>query len=167
MADQAEIVGQLSVGQCVPAFNSLVVKTAADIQAKLVGCASVSAKIAITPPTLEAKLTAATNLVAAIEAQIAASAGLGLPAVQVDLSVMLAVKVELQAQLEVLLALLDAMATAGIAVISYTGDAPNHGAKVQEKVNAIAGPGNALQSVTFLATEPAAFAALGKVLLTG
>jgi hypothetical protein len=167
MPGVATVVGQVSVGQCVPAMSSIVAKAAADISSKLVGTAAVSAAVSITAPTLAAKLTAATNLVAAIEAEIALSAGLGLPEVKVDLSVMLAVEAQLKAQLDVLLALIDAMATAGVAVISYTGDASQFGTRMQEKVKAFAPGTNAMQAVTFLATEPAVFAALAKVLLVG
>lgn len=139
----------------------------ADIAAELTGIAEIQAGVSVSPPTLSGQIEAAAQLVAALEAQLALSLSLGLPTVTVDLTVMLAAQAQLQAQLAVLLELLDAMATAGVAVIVQSGDADNWGPEMQERVSQIAPSGNAVQSVTFLATEPAVFAALGKVLLTG
>lgn len=163
----AQVAGKITVGQCVPALAGFVAAAEADITAELAGCASIQAGIGISPPSFAAQITILTNLIAALEAQAALSLSLGLPQVTVSLDVMLAAQLQLEAKLELLLKLLEAMATAGVAVITHTGLASTHGPEVQTQVNSIAPPTNAVQSVTFLATEPAVFAALTKVLFTG
>jgi hypothetical protein len=163
----AQIAGQITVGQCSPNFASLVAQAMAELNAKLAGALQLQASITITPPTMAASLQTAVALVAALEAQIALSISLGLPEVSVDLTVMLSVVAEINASLAVLIGLSELMAVAGVAVITHTGTAGSHGSEVQACVNSIAPPDNAVQSVTFLATEPAVFAALGAVLFTG
>lgn len=75
--------------------------------------------------------------------------------------------ISLQAQLSVLLALQSALLTAGVYVFTHHGLAPTFGGEMQAKISPIAPPQNMVHSVTFLATDPAVFEALGKVLLTG
>lgn len=163
----AELIGQLSVGQCVPTTASLVAQAMVELNAKIAGILAIQASLTITPPSLGLQLTAALNLVAALEAQIALGLTLELPAIQVDLTVMLSVLADLNASLAALLALSLALGTAGVYVIKQSGASRTYGTEMQAVVSSIAPPGNNVQSVTFLATEPAVFAALGKVLLTG
>lgn len=155
------------MGQCVPALAGFVAAAQADVTAELSGIAAINAGIAISPPSIAGQITAVTQLLAALQAQLALSVTLGLPTVTVSLDVMLAAQLELEARLQALLALLDAMSKTGIAALSYVGDAQSYGLQMQTRVSSIAPSGNAVQAITFLATEPAAFAALGAVLLTG
>ncbi len=163
----AQIAGQLTVGQCSPNFASLVAQALAELNAKLAGALALQASITVTPPTMAASLQAAVALVAALEAQIALSISLGLPEVSVDLTVMLSVVAELNASIAVLIGLAQVMAVAGVAAVTYTGQAQNYGREMQVEISKIAPTGNAVQAVTFLATEPAVFAALGAILFTG
>jgi len=73
----ATLVGQVSIGQCVPTTASLVGASLTQLQAQLVGAIAAQAHIAITPPTLATSLTAALALVESLKASIA----LGLPGV--------------------------------------------------------------------------------------
>lgn len=163
----AELIGQLSVGQCVPTTASMVATLLADFNAKLAGALQLQASVTLTPPTLAASLEAALALVAALQAQIALSISLGLPEVSVDLTVMLSVIADLNASIAGLLTLQVALGTAGVYVIKHEGPSETHGPDVQQIVDNIAPPGNNVHSITLLATAPAVFEALGAVILTG
>lgn len=159
----AELVGQVSIGQCIPTTAALVASALADINAKLSGAIALQAAITITPPTIGASIQAALDLVASLQATLA----LDLPGVNVDLTVMLSVIAELNASIAALLALSVTLGTAGVYVFTHNGDARSYGPEMQAQVSAVAPAGNVVHSVTFLATDPAIFEALGKVLLTG
>lgn len=163
----AALIGQVSIGQVVPTTASLVATAMAEVNAKLAGALALSAAITLTPPSLTGSITSAAALLASLEAQLALSLSLGLPAVSVDVTTMLAVIGELNASLAALLALTVTLGTAGVYVLTHEGDAATHGAEVQAIVNGIAPAGNVVYSVTYLATAPAVFVALGEVLLTG
>lgn len=163
----AELVAQVSVGQVVPTTASLVATALADLNSKLAGALQLQASVTVSPPTLAASLQSALALVAALEAQIALSISLGLPEVSVDLTVMLAVIADLNASIAALASLSVALGTAGVYVITHNGPAESHGSEVQAVVDDIAPAGNNVHSVTYLATAPAVFEALGAVLLTG
>jgi hypothetical protein len=159
----ASIVGRVSIGQVVPTTATLITSALADAQARLTGAIAAQAHIGITPPSIVTSIAAAAELLA----QLTASAALGVPGVEVDFTAMVAVIAQLQLQVSALIALNSVLGTAGIYVITHTGEVRAHGSEMQAKVSEIAPPTNAVQSVTFLATEPAVFAALSKVLLTG
>jgi hypothetical protein len=163
----AEIVGQVSIGQCIPTTASLVATLIADFTAKLTGALQLQASITLTPPTIATSITATLELVAQLQAQLALSISLGLPEVSVDLTVMLAVIADLNASLAALLALNITLGTAGVYVLKHEGDAPTFGSEMQAQISTFAPAGNAVHAVTFLATDPAVFEALGTVLLTG
>jgi len=163
----AELVGQVSIGQVVPTTASLVATAATDIGAKLAGALETQVAVTLTPPSLTGSITAATNLLASLEAQLAMQIALGLPEVSVDFTVMLSVIAELQASLSALLALQVTLGTAGVYVLTHSGAAGTHGSEVQAIVDGIAPAGNVVQSVTYLATAPEVFVAMGAVLLTG
>lgn len=133
------------------------------MSAELAGTIALQARVTAEPPSILGSIDALTEMIASLKAMLA----LSVPPPQADLSAMSSAALELQAQLEALLAIADALAVAGVLVISYVGDAQSHGAKVQAKISEIVPDGNALQAVTFIATEPPVFAALGKILLTG
>lgn len=163
----AALVGNVSIGQVVPTTASLIAAAVADLTARLAGIAQISATISITPPTLALTLVALAEATLAIEAQIAVTAALGLPEVSIDLTAMLAIAADLNAQLALLIGLSLTLGTAGIFAFTHNGDATTYGAEMQAQVSAVAPAGNNVHSVTFLATDPAVFEALGKLLLTG
>ncbi len=159
----AEIVGNVSIGQCIPTTASLAAQALAKLQADLSGALALQAAIGITPPTIAGSISAALQLAAELQASLE----LGLPGINVDLSAMLAVIADLNAQLAILLALSLTLGTAGVYVLTHSGDSPTFGPEMQAQIATIAPPGNEVHSVTFLATDPAVFEALGKVMLTG
>jgi hypothetical protein len=163
----AAIVGQVSIGQCVPTTASLVASTTADLIAKITGMLQAQIQVGLQPPTFAAQLTVVETLLAALQAQLALSISIGLPVPVVDLTVMAAAIADLQAQLSALAAFTLVLGTAGVYVITQNGDARRFGSDMQTEISKIAPSGNTVQAVTFLATEPAVFAALSKVLLTG
>lgn len=163
----AEIVGQVSVGACVPTTAALVAQLMAELQGKLQGFLNISAALSIQPPALAAQVEGAIKIVAQLEAMVSAGLTVAPPGVALNITAVAGLVAELNGRLAALLALSLALGTAGVYVMTYSGDAKTYGSQMQTLVSSIAPPGNAVQAVTFLATEPAVFAALAKVLLTG
>jgi hypothetical protein len=159
----AALVGQVSVGQAVPALASIVGQAVGELSAKVAGAVALQLSVAFSPPTLAARIDAATKLLASLQATVE----IGGPVVNVSANVMASVILSLEAQLAVLVQLQNILLTAGVYVFTHHGLAPTFGGEMQAKISAIAPPQNAVHSVTFLATDPAVFDALGKVLLTG
>jgi hypothetical protein len=157
----ATLVANVSVGATSPALGSLVAQAVGGLSAQVAGALALQASVSISPPTIAARIEAAANLLASLQASI------DLPVVNISVGVMAEVVVSLQAQLELLLKLQEVMLTAGVYVFTHHGLAPTFGGEMQAKISPIAPPQNMVHSVTFLATDPAVFEALGKVLLTG
>jgi hypothetical protein len=157
----ANLVGRVSVGQTSPALNSLVAQTVGALTAKLDGAVALQLAVGLSPPTLAARIEAAENLLASLKSSV------DLPVVNVSASVMADVIVSLQAQLKVLVDLQNALLTAGVYVFTHHGLAPTFGGEMQAKISPVAPAQNQVHSVTFLATDPAVFEALGQVLLVG
>jgi len=161
----AEIVGRVSIGQCVPTTASLVASATAELQGKLAGALKISAALGLSPPSLVAQLSGALEAVGKLQAAV--SAGFTPPGATLSVAANAQLIAELSAQIGALLALTVTLGTAGVYVIADEGAAGSFGADMQAIVSSIAPPGNIVHSVTFLATDPAVFEALGKVLLTG
>lgn len=163
----AQIVGHVSVGQVVPTMAALIAQMTAELTGKLAGFLSIQAALTISPPALGAQLSGALSLVSQIQGQLAAGLTVAPPGVNLSIAATASAVAELNASLAALLALTVSLGTAGVYVITDTGPAGSFGSDMQAQVSTIAPAGNVVQAVTFLATEPAVFAALGKVLLTG
>jgi hypothetical protein len=163
----AETVARVTVGQCSPALASLVTSAIAELSGKLAGFLNIQAALTISPPSLSAQLDGALGAVATIQAQISAGLTVSPPGVNLSIAAVAGAVAELNAQLAILIALQEAMSTAGVTVIVENGEAQNFGREMQVEVSRVAPAGNAVQAITFLATEPAVFAALGAVLFTG
>jgi hypothetical protein len=157
----ASLVAKVSVGQTSPALGSLIGQAVGSLSAQVAGAVALQASVTLSPPTLAARIEAAANLLASLQASI------DLPTVNVSVGIMGEVIVSLQAQLSLLLQLQNIMLTAGVYVFTHHGLAPTFGGEMQAKINPIAPPQNMVHSVTFLATDPAVFEALGAILLTG
>lgn len=160
-------LGKVTVGQCAPAMASLVAKAITDLGGKLTGLLNIQAALTVKPPSLSAQLDGVLATAATLQAQISAGLTVSPPGVSLSLAAVASVIAELNAQLAILIALQEAMLTAGVSVLAADVSAQNFGSEMQVEVSKIAPSGNAVQAVTFLATEPAVFEALGKVLLTG
>ncbi len=163
----AELIGSVSIGQVVPTTVSLVAQTLAELNGKLAGFLSIQLALSVQPPALDAQVQGLLATAASLQAQIAAGITVSPPGVTLGIAANAAAMAELTAQIAALLALQVTLGTAGVYAISHSGDAATHGSEVQAIVDTIAPSGNVTQSVTFLATAPAVFAALGAVLLTG
>ncbi len=163
----AELIGQVSVGACVPTTAALVAQVAAELNGKLQGLLSVSAALSIQPPALSLQVQGAITALAQLEAMVSAGLTVSPPGVTLNITAVAGLIAEINASLAALLAITLALGTAGVYVFKQSGDARLYGTEMQAKVSEVAPPGNVVQSVTFLATEPAVFAALAKVLLTG
>lgn len=163
----AELVANTSVGACVPTTAALVAQLTAELSGKLAGFVNVSAALTIQPPALAAQVQGALQLVTQLEGMVAAGLTVSPPGVTLNVAAIAGLVAELNASLAALAALTLAMGTAGVYVITHNGPSESHGSEVQEIVDDIAPPGNNVHSVTFLATSPAVFEAMGAVLLTG
>lgn len=163
----ATIVANASIGQCIPTTAALIGQLTAELEGKLAGFLSIQSALTFSPPALDAQLQGAATLVAQIQAQIAAGLTVAPPGVSLSIAATAAAVAELTASLAALFALTVTLGTAGVSVISYDGEAQRYGSEMQAQVNNVAPAGNAVQAITFMATEPAVFAALGTVMLTG
>jgi hypothetical protein len=163
----AELVAQVSIGQIVPTTASLLAQSLAELNSQLAGFLNIQAALTIQPPALDAQLQGCLQTAATIQAQIAAGITVSPPGVGLSVAANAAAMAELTAQITALLALQVTLGTAGVYVITHNGPSESHGPEVQQIVNDIAPHGNVVYSVTYLATAPEVFAALGEVLLTG
>lgn len=163
----AEIVTQASIGACVPTTAALVAQLTAELTGKLKGFLSVSAALAIKPPVLDAQVKGALSLVAQLEALVSAGFTVAPPGVTLNIAATAGLIAELNAALAALLALTLTLGTAGVYVIVHNGEEQTFGPQMQPLIDGIAPRGNNVHAVTFLATDPAVFEAMGKVLLTG
>lgn len=163
----AELVTQASVGACVPTTAALVAQLTAQLEGKLKGFLNISAALSIKPPELDAQLKGALNLVGQIQGMISAGFTVSPPGVTLNIAAVAGLIAELNASLAVLLALTVTLGTAGVYVIAHNGEEQTFGPEMQAVIDGIAPRGNNVHAVTFLATDPAVFEALGKVLLTG
>lgn len=163
----AELVAQVSVGQCVPTAAALNLQMLAELQGKLTAALNIQAALTIQFPSISLQLEGALEAVASLQAMISAGLTVAPPGVSLSVEANLAVIAELTAQIAVLLTLQVALGTAGVYVIKHEGPSESHGAQVQAIVDGIAPPGNNVHSITMLCTAPAVFEALGAVILTG
>ncbi len=163
----ATLVGQVSIGQVVPTTAALLAQLTSEISGKLQGLLSVQAALSVQLPSLTAQFDGLIQTAAQFQAQIAAGLTVSPPGVSLNIAATASLIAELSAQLAAVVALTVTLGTAGVYVITETGDEASYGSEMQAVVSSIAPPGNQVQAVTFLCTEPAVFAALGAVLLTG
>lgn len=163
----AELVGSVSVGQCVPTTATLVASATTDLTSKITGLLNVQAALTIQPPSLTAQLDGILNAAASLQAAITAGVTVAPPGVALNVTAVASALAELQASLAALASLSIALGTAGVYCITHEGESQTHGSEVQAIVNGIAPPGNSVYSVTFLATAPEVYAAMGAALLTG
>ncbi len=163
----AELVGQVSVGACVPTTVALITQLSVELQGKLQGFLNVSAALSIQPPALAAQVDGALQLVSQLQGMVSAGLTVAPPGVTLNVTAVAGLIADLNTRLAALLALTVTLGTAGVHVITHEGPARSHGSEVQSVINGIAPPGNNVHSVTFLATAPEVYEALGAVLLTG
>lgn len=151
-----QILGERTVGECIPSMLSVNARLLADVQAKIAAAIALQARITLTPPTLTASLTAALALVARLQASIA----LGLPSVSLDLTAMLKVIASLQVDLQAALAINVAFGTGGIAALSYEGPIGSMGGELTGALETLFPPTNEALGLVLIASEPASRAAL-------
>lgn len=105
-----------SLGDCFPAVLAAVAKSKADLAAKIAGIIEAQARLTVNPPTFAANLAIAEQIVAALTASIS----LGLPSLDLQVATLGALLVDLQAQLDALLAI--NLSAAGVSVYLYEGE---------------------------------------------
>jgi hypothetical protein len=172
----AEIVGEYTVGECIPI--GVAAKAALDVslglqlpelQAKLAGLLEIQASLTLTPPSLAASLSAALALVASLEASIA----LGLPSASIDLSVIAGIIAELNiflgqlnAQLALSLGFGVTFGTPGVHLLKAEGPIEDIGSELAPLIQSLAGSGATGHALVLVATEPGVWAALQQALKT-
>jgi len=131
----------------------------ADLQAQLAASLKCSASLSISPPTIALMLQA--------QASIAASLAIGLPSISLGLSVQANLQAAIQLKLALLLpfiALQVSLGFGGIELYSFNGIRGNFGNELGAAI-ALTGSGSvSAQGIALVVQDPAAFAALGKVI---
>lgn len=140
---------------------------ASELNGKIQGLLSIKSALSIQLPSLSAQLDGLLQTAAQFQEQITAGLTVSPPGVSLNIAATDSLITELSAQLAAVVALTVTLGTAGVSVITDNGNAGSFGSEMQAVVSSIAPPGNVVHGVTFLATDPAVFEALGKVLLTG
>lgn len=164
-----ELIGELTLGACVPiglaaqaSIDASVAASLPSIDANLAGLITVQAGLAVNPPSIAAQLEAMAIVVANLQADM--------PTVSIDLGLMAAAIAELQAQLGALQAqvafsasLTALFGTPGIYAYAYSGASggliPGGLPGVTESTNC--------NAVIFAATDAGAWSAMQAAFETG
>lgn len=171
--------GSLTLGQCVPLALSASAEMAAsvnqvlpEVSAKIAGLQALQASLVATPPSLSASLTAAENLVSALNVAIS----LGMPGVDFQLTAIAAQLAELNVTLGALNARLSlalqyqaTLGSPGVFAYQYTGPVGSLGAEVQAELGGGIGGGPPSLPVgawLFIATDGGAINAARTVFMT-
>lgn len=157
-------LGSVSIGATIPGVEAALAVGLTDLEARI------SALLAFSPAQIDfsAQLTVALQIVESIQASIAL--GLTPPSLAVQIALVAALLGALEAQLQIVLALKNLMATAGIDAYSYDGAVNGLGAALTSALAAglpSGGTGathcNALVLITSVA---ATWTAMGGVFIT-
>jgi hypothetical protein len=156
-------LGNMTVGAVVPAALTLQLEALAELTAKLEAAISAQLSFTLTPPSLTLSLKAALDLVVSLEAAIA----LGLPGIEIDISIMASIIAALQLQVDLMIELGVALGKAGVLAFVQEGVAGSLGSDLQAVVNQQIPADQPTQALLLVATVPAVWAAMGKILITG
>ncbi len=160
-------LGSATVGAWVPSLDATIVATLPDLQAQLAGAIALAAQLTVSPPTIAASLTFATDMVAAINAQI--TAGIVFPSLSAQLSAISSLVATITATVNLLLAFEAALGTAGVHGYAFSGQASALGPELTVATSGGfpgGGPTDNANALVLATTSPAAWAALSVVLQT-
>lgn len=117
-------VGEMTIGATLPGVVAALAAAQADLDARVAALASFEPSI--TPPSIEGDLAVA----AAIIANLEASVGITPPSVELQVQIIADVLAVLRIQLEIIVALGELFAVAGVHVYRYSGTAAGMGAEL-------------------------------------
>lgn len=169
MTDEYTLVGELSLGACVPVAVSATATADAsiglvlpNISAELAGLLELQGVLSVSPPSISAQLEAAMAVVANLQ--------LDMPTISLDLSLMAEVIAELQAtlgslqaQLSAIVALNLTLGTPGVYAYTYSGSS---GGLIPGGLPGVS-TSTPCNAVVFAATDAGAWAAMQTAFATG
>jgi hypothetical protein len=126
MSGQLTVMGEVSVGACVPSIFAPIAAVTASLQAKLAGLIALKARLTITPPSIDGNIKAALALLANLRLMLT----LRLPGVDFQLAAIVALVESINLQLGILLGFGTLAATAGVLAATYEGDTKSFGSTV-------------------------------------
>ncbi len=141
--------GSKTIGGCLPTVLTANAAFEAALLPRIQACIDAAARIAITVPTIEAKIAAVTALLASLEAALA----VGAPSVDMQLAGLAALQADLEAQLAGSVGIGLALGTAGIHLYRYNG-APSGAGTADPPPGAQ--PSDTMRGVLLVTTDPAA-----------
>lgn len=154
-----DYLGSVSIGTIFPVGLTLAAAALAELNGKLAGLLSVKAALTIQPPTLAATATAAAKALAEVRASIA----LGLPGATLQLSAAAEIIAGLEAQIAAIVAIQANLTGAAVHAYVYAGQANGFGPALTAAATGGfpgGGPFDPVGGIVVIATTPAAKAAL-------
>jgi hypothetical protein len=116
-------LGSLTIGECLPTFFGVYAGVLANLQSKLAGLLRLQAKLAITPPSLGARIDLAVRILAALRASLT----LNLPGIDFKVAAVAKLIAAIEVELAVLVGIEVALGSAGVHAYSYDGDVASLG----------------------------------------
>jgi hypothetical protein len=156
-------LGEVTVGQCVPTALAAFGAVEGNLNGQLVAAGSLGLSLNVGPPSL----SLATQIGATATLQAVAS--VTGPYFGIAINSNLAVIAAIQAQLAALAGIFAALGTAGISLYLYQGTADSFGTTLQAEIGGGlpgGGPSDHIDSLAIVARTPAAFAALQTIFKT-
>ena len=151
-------LGSYSVGGLMPTMVSMLGGVISNLQGQLNGALRVNGSLAVTVPSLNARIAAVGRVSAALALQP--------PGVQFNIAANASVVAVLKAQLKLILDLQAAFGAAGVEAFEYSGTAAAAGGEITGAIGTGL-PGGAgtdqINALVFATRYPATFAAMGKV----
>lgn len=151
------ILGERTVGECVPSSLAVNARLLADLQARLQGAIALQARLAITPPSLDASITAAVKMLANMRLSVA------LPGASLNFLAIVKVIGELTVRVQEALSLNIAFGTGGVMALAYAGQSGAMGGELNSTVQTLFPPSNDAVALVLIATEPATRVAMNLV----
>lgn len=156
-------LGAVTVGGCLPTSVAAFASVEGNLEGQLAAAGSMKAALDIGPPSV----SLAAQMAATVSGQITASVTAPYFGLQIDANLTLIAA--LQAQLAALAGILAALGTAGVYLYKYSGTADSFGTELQATVGGgIPGgaPTDHIDSLVLIASTPAAWAAIQTVMKT-
>lgn len=156
-------LGEVTVGGCLPTSVAAFASVEGNIEGQLAAAGAMQIALNLGPPSV----SLAAQMAATVSGQIAASVTAPYFGLQIDANLTLIAA--LNAQLAALAGILTALGTAGVYLYRYNGTADSFGTELQATIGGgIPGgsPTDHVDALVLLASTPAAWAAIQTVMKT-
>lgn len=148
------VLGERTIGECVPAALSVNASLLADIRAKLAAAVKLQAKLVVTPPSLAANLQAAIKIVESLTIRPQ------LPGATLDLTAFASVIASLTAALNAALTFNLALGTAGVMALTCEGPIGAMGTELTSTVETLFPPTSEGFALVLIGSTPEVHAAM-------